>query len=327
MPPVLDVALRELVRRGPQEVLPGELALRGQQGDDVLELVAEPVCAAGLVERGPRPEPAGQRLVEEPPVEHDVHRAVGRPDLDRALDIVPVPRPRRAGWPRGRPIRPRRMRSAGSVPGIRLAEQDQDLGLCAGGELDAGLQGGARIQTGAHRSLEPGSAVQAGGSIRAAVAPEELGPIGRPRRLSPAEVEEGDPAAELGVPWVANEERARLRLDRGHDPRAAVPARGPQRPLGVRGHRQAPGAPGSVLDGQHRDLQRLVERDELDQVEADAVVDVLEPAVARAVTGDVGRSLEPDRLGRRAPQLTALVIADVDRLAHRVADRDRSTTG
>jgi len=51
---VLDVSLGELMRRSPQEMLPGELALRGHQGDDVLELVAEPVGAARLVKRRPR---------------------------------------------------------------------------------------------------------------------------------------------------------------------------------------------------------------------------------------------------------------------------------
>ena len=58
MPPVLDVPLDELVFRGSQEMFAGECGLRCHQGDDVLELVAETVGAAGLVERGPRPQPA-----------------------------------------------------------------------------------------------------------------------------------------------------------------------------------------------------------------------------------------------------------------------------
>ena len=91
---------------------------------------------------------------------------------------------------------------------VRLAEQHQDLGPRSGGELEAGLQGGARVHARADGSPEPESPVQAGGSIRAAVAAEELGPIGGPRRLPAAEVEERDPAGELGVPRVAHEERA-----------------------------------------------------------------------------------------------------------------------
>ena len=48
---------------------------------------------------------------------------------------------------------------------------------------------------------------------------------------------------------------------------------------------------------------------------------ILEPAIPGAVTRDVCRFLAADRLCRRAPQLAAVVIPDVDRLADRVADR------
>ena len=95
MPPVLDVALGELAGRGPQQLLPRQVRPCRRQRHDVLELVAEAVRAARLVERRPRPEPAGQRLVEQPAVEQDVHRPVGRPDLDRGHQVVP-PRPHRA---------------------------------------------------------------------------------------------------------------------------------------------------------------------------------------------------------------------------------------
>ena len=94
---------------------------------------------------------------------------------------------------------------------VRLAEQHEDLGPRPVGELEARLQGGARIHAGAGGAPQSVPAVQAGGPVRSAIAAEELGPIGRPGRLPPAEVEEGDPAAELGVPRVAHEERLRLR--------------------------------------------------------------------------------------------------------------------
>ena len=46
MPPVLHVALRELARGGPQDVLSRQLRRRRQERDGVLELVPEPVRAA-----------------------------------------------------------------------------------------------------------------------------------------------------------------------------------------------------------------------------------------------------------------------------------------
>ena len=98
-------------------------------------------------------------------------------------------------------------------------------------------------------------------------------------------------------------------------------ARRAEHPLGVGGDRQAPRSPGPVLHGEHGDLDRVVERHELDEVELDAVVEVLEAAVSGAVARDVGRVRAANRLRRRAPQLTAVVVADVERLARRIADR------
>ena len=131
--------------------------------------------------------------------------------------------------------------------------------------------------------------VQAGRSVRCAVAAEELGPVGGPFRLPAAEVEERDPAGELGVPRVAHEHRT------ASPGSSSVTIRGPLSPrdvpsahsaYAVTDRRREPAGP--ILDGQHRDLERIVEWHELDQVELDAVVHVLEPAVARAVPRDVG---------------------------------------
>ena len=72
-------------------MLARELALRGDQSDHILQLIAEAVRAAGLVERRPRPQPTRQRLIGQPAIEHDVHRPLGRAHLDRALSIVPEP--------------------------------------------------------------------------------------------------------------------------------------------------------------------------------------------------------------------------------------------
>ena len=134
---------------------------------------------------------------------------------------------------------------------VRLAEQHQDLGARTVGDLEAGLESGARIHAGTRSSTQPVPTVQAGGPIGGAVATEEFGPIGRPSRLPPAEIQEGDPAAEFGIPRVAYEKRPRLGLQRRDNPRGAVPPGGAQCPLGVGGHGQSPGTPRAILDGQY----------------------------------------------------------------------------
>ena len=136
----------------------------------------------------------------------------------------------------------------------------------------------------------------------------------------PLEIEEGDPAGEVGVPRVPGQQRLCFRLVLGDDVRCVGATRRAEHPLGVRRDGQAPRSTGSVLDREHRDLQRLVEWDELHEVEKDAVSHVLEAAVSGTVVGDVGRSLTPDRLRRRAPEVAGVVVADVEGFACWVAD-------
>src|SRR5208283_2070193 len=68
-PPMLDIAFDELSRSGAQEMLAGQVGPRCRERHAVLQLIAEAIGAAGLIESGPRPDAAAQRLVEQPAVE------------------------------------------------------------------------------------------------------------------------------------------------------------------------------------------------------------------------------------------------------------------
>ncbi len=200
-PPVLDVAFDELPRRRPQQVLAGQRRARGGERHAVLQLVAEAVGAARLVEGGAGPDAAGERLVEQPAVQHDVHRPVGRLHLDRPEDVVPVlgrPRTaRRRGRRRGscaisvsralRRSRPRRgrrrarrSRSAAARPSSAARRRDR-------------ARRRRRRTAASHRA----SAARRG---ERSVAADELAPVARPVRLAPAEVGEGDARPEGRVP-------------------------------------------------------------------------------------------------------------------------------
>ncbi len=72
MPPVLDVALGELPPGRADYVLARDRRLRVDECHHVLQLVAEAVGAATLIQRRPCPHPTGECLVERPPVEHHV---------------------------------------------------------------------------------------------------------------------------------------------------------------------------------------------------------------------------------------------------------------
>src|SRR5258706_2409534 len=90
MPPVLDVPFLELPGGGPQEMLAHDIGPGHRQGQDVLELVAETVCPTGLVERGTGPDPARERLVHEPAVEHHIHGAIWSLHLHRPQQAIPM---------------------------------------------------------------------------------------------------------------------------------------------------------------------------------------------------------------------------------------------
>ena len=67
--------------------------------------------------------------------------------------------------------------------------------------------------------------------------------------------------------------------------------------------------------------RRIVDRHVLQQFERDAVRVVLEPAVAEAVAHDVRGPRLADGQRRRAPQIAAFLIADVNDLGGHVAHR------
>ena len=89
-PPVLHVALHELAARGAQQVSARLFGPREGQRHTVLELIAKAVGAAGLVEGRAGPDAADQCLVEQPAIEQDVHRAVGRAHLHGAQQGIPM---------------------------------------------------------------------------------------------------------------------------------------------------------------------------------------------------------------------------------------------
>ena len=160
----------------------------GRQRHAVLQLVAEPVGAARLVERRARPDPAGQGLVEQPAVQHDVHRAVRRLHLHRAQDVVPgVADRRQHGVEIGRAVARIRRRAA-SAPSAAPRQQTIST-LPPAGSSSRRAQRAARIEAGPDRVRQRFRAGQRRRAGERSVAAEELLPIAGPARLPAAEIE------------------------------------------------------------------------------------------------------------------------------------------
>lgn len=87
---MLHVALGKLVRRRAEEVLQRQVGPGQGRRHAILELITETVGSACLGEARAGPDPAGERLVEEPAVHLQVRRRIRGRDLDHAQDVVPA---------------------------------------------------------------------------------------------------------------------------------------------------------------------------------------------------------------------------------------------
>src|SRR4029453_13679756 len=74
-------------------MLARQLAARDGKGHPTRKLVAESPGSARLIQRRARPKATGERLVEKPAVQQQVHRTIGRPDLKRGERVPPPPGP------------------------------------------------------------------------------------------------------------------------------------------------------------------------------------------------------------------------------------------
>ena len=217
-PPMLDIAFDELSRRGPQQMLAGQRGPRRGERHAILQLIAETIGAAGLIESGTRPDAAAQRLIEQPAVEHDVHRPVRRLDDDRAEDFVPL----------AFDVRFDRVEIGGAIAGdeaprrflvFSFAQQENDFDCVAGRQFDRGAQSRARIEARPDCPGERRGAGERGGFGERAVSTDEFAPIAGPAGLSPAQIGEGDARAKARIPGIAGEHRAGGGVDLGRNER------------------------------------------------------------------------------------------------------------
>src|SRR5439155_11258777 len=137
--------------------------------------------------------------------------------------------------------------------------------------------------------------------VEGAITPQEFPPVAGPRYLSSSQVRKGDTGTERHVPGVARKHRAGLRIEFRHDRKCGRAAGWAEHPLDIRRDRKPPGSARRVPDRQPRDLDRIIERHVLEEIERDTVCGVLESTVALAVPGGIRRGLVTDRQRRRSP--------------------------
>ena len=149
---------------------------------------------------------------------------------------------------------------------------------------------------------------------------EKFAAISGPGRLQAAEIGEGNTSGEVHVPRIAGQQRATTFIPACDNEGGGCAARQAQCPLRIGRDRQLAWPFRMVCQGETRDPDRVIQRHEMDQVEADTVSLVFETAIAESVAGHV-TPLITYRHCRCRPYCQALFIAHVDRIAAGVHHR------
>src|SRR3984957_18400711 len=169
MPPVLHVTLSELMRGGKQELRASYSTARDAERHHVLQLVAETIRAANLIETSAGPYPAGERLVEQPAIQQQVHAGIGGGDLHVAQRVVPTPL--HVLQHRVQIFFAVAIQQTASAIGIfGLAQEENDFGLGPGLQFERSLQRAAGIEACADFAGKRATAPQRGGTIERTIA-------------------------------------------------------------------------------------------------------------------------------------------------------------
>src|SRR6516225_3219550 len=90
MPPVLYIALAELMCRRAQNMLTCQGRFGVDERHRVLQLIAKSECPAGLIKTGAPPKATAQDLIQQPTVSNQVYRWIWSFHVDRAKRLLPL---------------------------------------------------------------------------------------------------------------------------------------------------------------------------------------------------------------------------------------------
>src|ERR1700746_601009 len=90
MPPMLHIALAELVCRRAQNMPPCYGRFGVDERHRVLQLIAKSECPAGLIKTGAPPKTTAQDLIQQPTVGNQVNRCIWSFHMDRAERLLPM---------------------------------------------------------------------------------------------------------------------------------------------------------------------------------------------------------------------------------------------
>ena len=255
---------------------------------DVLQLIAEPKRAAGLVISTARPEAAGQSLVEQPAVGEDVERLVGRLNIYSPESAIPVLPDGFEGIVRrgGAAEPPHKVRGIVCVaPDAQSEDKCRFLsptpssnGTCIA------PQGSSPAPTLPDRR----AADIASGFERSPLRPRKAARSPVTIRLASVTLKNATRLDEFCAVAISGEQRTAGRVDFGDDVHGGLRTEVAQHPLDISRGGEAARPARLVAHLQNRELHRRVERHVNPKLRGDAFLGVFKDAVAESMPGAIG---------------------------------------
>src|ERR1051325_2474697 len=147
-----------------------------QERQDVLQLIAEPERSARLVRTTPRPDPATERLIQQPSIDEKIERIIRCLDLNGAENLVPET----AGAGDGRIDFFEARVAMGQRRRVRriaaLTENERDAAHLSRRDIDPDLQSPTGVEPGTGSAAQP-LAEKSGRRGDRAIPPDEVRPI------------------------------------------------------------------------------------------------------------------------------------------------------
>ncbi len=318
MPPVQHVTLLELMGCRLEDVLAHQVRANVNVGHHVLKLVTKPVGAAGLIKRGPAPEAAGERLIQKPAIQKNVHARVRGLYPGLFQDLIPECFDT---LPRGLHI----------LDVFEVTNQSPCIfTVCTLPDQKSDLFGFARLQPeqGLQYSTWIVSGFQARGESdtfqgsRTGVTPEisqKLRAIRRHARGLACACQKGHALSEIGVVSISRQQGKRRGIKFRRDVSRRVFPRAAEHPFRVIGYVDAPHLFGRILKLKLDNFHGFVRHDKNRHILKQSMAGMLESRIARSMTDEIWR-IGPRRQRRRRPDLPGILITQVNRLRRGITD-------
>jgi hypothetical protein len=265
-------------------------------------------------------------LINQPVIDEDIQRGIGRANLDRAQDSIPAAAlpvdfvPHRLGRAIAGDQR------ANFVDALAGSQQEDNLGTLARRQRELRLHGPARIESGSRLAGQSGSG-KSNGHGGVAIAPQKLRAVSRQAGVGSQHLQEREVFCEFWVIPVAGDEHPRGLVNAGRHVQLRVSPMHAEHPLDVVSHREHFRFARGIVHGHANEFHRIACGPGDLRPECKSILRVPKATLSAAMFDDIVRRQIAPGLWQRPENLAAALVADVEPfggpITHRVVGPGR----